>query len=248
MRGAHVWEEWVNKEFTHTMRVRAAPRHPPTPPPRLPGPLRACRGDEGWRLPVACVGEGLRPGQEDGSGGRVDWGGRGQGLARHPLPPTSPPALSWSLPLSPSACARSCSLGLVQVSDLLLAAQAKGRWERPTSTASEAKSREFHSTNDRIFPHKAGPMAFEQLSGTQVAKKSSERAERRAIRRAERKERHNVIRKKLEGLCGQIEQERAQRSELEKELEALQQGKPYKKPQPATEPEEEGWFNKPAAR
>ena len=83
-------------------------------------------------------------------------------------------------------------------------------------------------------------MAFEQLSGTQVAKKSSERAER--------KERHNVIRKKMEGLCGQIEQERAQRSELEKELEALQQGKPYKKPQPATEPEEQGWFNKPAAR
>ena len=126
--------------------------------------------------------------------------------------------------------------------------QAKGRWDRPTSTASEAKSREFHSTNDRIFPHKAGPMAYENLSGTQVAQKSSERAERRAARRADRKERHGVIRKRMEGLCGAIEQERSQRAELEKELEALQQGKPYKKPQTSPEPEEEGWFNKPAPR
>ena len=126
--------------------------------------------------------------------------------------------------------------------------QAKGRWDRPTSTASEAKSREFHSTNDRIFPHKAGPMAYENLSGTQVAQKSSERAERRAARRADRKERHGVIRERMEGLCGAIEQERSQRAELEKELEALQQGKPYKKLQTSPEPEEEGWFNKPAPR
>ena len=146
-----------------------------------------------------------------------------------PFPPTPPgPALS--------------------VTDGAGRLQAKGRWDRPTSTASEAKSREFHSTNDRIFPHKAGPMAYENLSGTQVAQKSSDRAERRAARRADRKERHGVIRKRMEGLCGAIEQERSHRAELEKELEALQQGKPYKKPQPSAEPEEEGWFNKPAPR
>ena len=45
MQGAQVWEEWVNKEFTHTMRVRAGRASPRVPPrvPRPPAPARARR-------------------------------------------------------------------------------------------------------------------------------------------------------------------------------------------------------------
>ena len=50
---AQVWEEWVNKEFLHTMRVRGARLPPPAPaaPPRpappaggqVADPFQACQ-------------------------------------------------------------------------------------------------------------------------------------------------------------------------------------------------------------
>ena len=107
--------------------------------------------------------------------------------------------------------------------------------------AGEAKAKEFQGTDERIFPHKGEPMLYETHSGTEIAEKLRERKKAKEEKRLAKRERRNVIKKKMFELQTEIAKEKEARTELEAEINALKRGETYVKPVKFVE---EGWFNK----